>query len=45
VDDWSDDGHIERLGGNLGSWNDVVVELLAAASRTAGRIPGLSACA
>merc|ERR1719183_2502312 len=38
-----DDGNVERLRGNLGAIDDIMIELLAAASRAAGCIPRLSA--
>merc|ERR1719326_339937 len=42
VDHGSDDGNVERLGSDLGPWNDVVVELLSTASWTTACIPRLA---
>mmetsp|Transcript_10524 Transcript_10524/g.11589 ORF Transcript_10524/g.11589 Transcript_10524/m.11589 type:complete len:249 (+) Transcript_10524:135-881(+) len=42
VNDRGDDGHIKGLGRNLGSIDDVVEELLAAACLATGFIPGLA---
>ena len=42
VDHGGNDGHIKWFGGHLGSVDDVVEELLAAASFATGFIPGLA---
>merc|ERR1719171_2410339 len=42
MNDRSDDGHVERLCSELGSINDVVIELLAAACLAGWLIPRLA---
>ena len=42
VDDWSDDGNVKRLVLHLGAWDNIVIELLAAASLTTWLIPRLA---